>query len=614
MRLFILILVFFTTFGAPAALAKDDACLAVPVKNGVADLRCWDGKSTISLKGQWLFDYQALDEDKTFIGKTDVPMRWRKMEPPLPFKGRGVYRIKLLLAEPMDHLALKLSANYTARKAVIIDAVGKEKIVFDTGNTTLSQRTIVKMRTPIVPMAYIGEQSDLIVYVNSTETINAGFEVAPIIGPADDLMRRDQIMKNSATIISAILFIFFAVNIYLWWVRDKDLSLLFLALMTLTVVVRQIAASGVFYEFLPQLTTGFDVYIGWGTFLAGSIFGMLFFRVTYPKIVPKWLAVSVYLVASAGLIILISQPSPVMQVYGGYINILALLTIIVMLVYLIANLRQSDTEIQLTIYSCMTLLFGFGADIIYYKIVGFNPAIPLMAFGMMVFGGTQFTIISRRYTQSLRRLAEMSRELQAANINLEDKVARRTLELAAKNTQLEKMARTDALTELSNRRSFDELVRHEVGRSQRSGQSFVIGIIDLDRFKTVNDTYGHDVGDRVLQSVAKILVDGLRAGDYPFRWGGDEFCVLFPESSGDVALVIAERLRQTIESQAFHRDEDELLVTASFGLAVWRDGCKVSDVIKQADQAMYESKKLGSNKVTAWWHMSKRSLPMDVGA
>lgn len=608
MRLFILVLVIFTAFGGTAALAKDDACPAELVIGGVADLRCWDGRSQISLKGQWQFDYQARNKDTVFLGEADVPMRWREMEPPLPFDGRGVYRIKLLLAEPMDHLALKLSANYTARKVVLIDTDGNEKILFDTGKTALSQRVMVKMRTPIIPVTDLGVQSELIIYVNSTETINAGMEVAPIIGPAADLMRRDQIMKNSATIISAILIVFIAINIFLWWVRDADLSLLFLALMTLTVVVRQTAASGVLYEFMPQLTTAFDALIGWSTFFGGSILGMLFFRAAYPNIVPKWLAIIIYCVASVGFLILIFQPHPVLQVYGGYINILALLAIIVLLAYLIGNLRQSDKELQLTIFSCAALLCGFGADVIYYKIVGFNPAIPLIAFGMMVFVGTQSIIISRRYTQSLRRSAELSKELQASNANLEGKVARRTAELASKNKQLEEMARTDALTELSNRRSFDELVHHEVGRSQRSGQSFVIGIIDLDRFKTVNDTFGHDVGDRVLQSVAKILRDGLRAGDFPFRWGGDEFCILFPETSGNVALVIAERLKQAIESKLFHVDENELRVTASFGLAVWRADCKVSDVIKQADQAMYESKKQGSNKVTAWWHMSKTAL------
>ncbi len=608
MRLFILVLIIFTAFAGPVALAKDESCLAEPVKNGVADLRCWDGHSRISLKGKWDFDYQALNEDMTFHGTASVPLRWREMEPSLPFQGRGVYRIKLLLAEPMDYLALKLSANYTARKVVIINAAGQEKILFDTGKTTLSQRTIVKMRTPIIPVTDIGEQSELIIYVNSTETINAGMEVAPIIGPADDLMRRDHVLKNSATIISAILIVFFAVNIFLWWVRDKDLSLLSLGLVTFIVVIRQLAASGVLYEFMPQLTTGFDACIGWGTFFGGSIVGMIFFRATYPKIVPQWLAVAVYFVASSGFFILFFQPHPVMQVYGGYINLIALLAILTLLAYLIRNLRQSDEELQITIYSCAALLCGFGADVIYYKVVGFNPAIPLIAVGMMVFVGTQSIIISRRYTQSLRRSAELANALQASNADLEGKVARRTEELAAKNLQLEEMARTDALTGLSNRRSFDELIHHEVGRSERSGQGFVIGIVDLDRFKAVNDTYGHEAGDKVLQVVAKILTDGLRAGDFPFRWGGDEFCIIFPETAGDVALVIAERLKQTIESEIFQLNENELKVTASFGLAVWGAGSVIDDVIKQADQAMYESKKQGSNKVTAWWHMAKMSL------
>ena len=606
-RLTILVIVFLTILTGLSVHASSADCPKEPVVNGVGDLRCWDGKSNISLSGQWLFDYQALGQDKTFHGTAYIPLRWREMEPALPFAGRGVYRFKLLLSEPVDDLGLKLSANYTARKVVLIDAAGNEKILFDTGKTELSEQTIVNMRTPIIYIPKLGVESELILYVNNTETINAGVEVAPIIGPVDDFVRHDQILRNTATIISAVFLVFFIINIYLWWVRDKDWSLFSLALMTLIIALRQVAASGFLYDFFPKLSTGFDGALGWGTFFSGLITGMLFFRATYPNITPKWLAKMVYVVGVLGFGILISQPYYVTQVYGGYINIFTFIALIILLGYFINRLRRLDEELRLTLISCAALLCGFAADVIYYRLVGFNPVIPLVAIGMLIFVVTQSIIISRRYSQSLRRLAELSKELQASNANLEEKVEKRTAELASKNQQLEEMARTDALTKLSNRRAFDELIRHEIGRSERSGQSFVIGIVDLDRFKTVNDTYGHDAGDLVLQAVAKTLQDGLRAGDFPFRWGGDEFCILFPETAGDVALVIAERLKQMIETQVFSINDKALQVTASFGLAVWQADLKVSDVIKHADHAMYESKRLGSNKVTAWWHMSKTS-------
>lgn len=604
-RLIILVFGFFVMVSGLSGHAIDATCPKEPVVNGVADLRCWDGRSQIALKGLWFFDYQALNEDKNFHGLAPVPLRWREMEPPLPFLGRGVYRIKLLLPEPMDHLGLKIPATYTARKIVLIDAEGSQRILFDTGKTELNERAVVKMRTPIIHMTNVGVESELIAYINGTETMNAGFEVAPIIGVADDMIRRDQVLMNSTTVIFAILIVFFAINIYLWWVRDRDLSLLSLALVTFAVALRQVAASGVLYEFMPSLSIRIDSLIGWGTFFGGSIVGMIFFRSTYPNFVPKWLAMMVYGVASVGFGILLSQPHNVMQHYGAYINFLALTTIIIMVTFLINGLRNSDEELRLTILSCTGLLLGFAADVIYYRITGYNPTVPLIAIGMLVFVGTQSIIISRRYTHSLRRSAELSNALQISNANLEEKVKERTVELAFKNKQLEEMARTDALTELANRRAFDEVILHEVGRSQRSGKGFVISIIDLDDFKPINDTYGHEVGDQVLQGVAKTLRDGLRAGDFPFRWGGDEFCILFPETTGDVALVIAERLKQAIEAKTFLRDEKPLSTTASFGLAVWREGVDVDEVIKQADQAMYESKKLGSNKVTAWWHMSK---------
>ncbi len=223
--------------------------------------------------------------------------------------------------------------------------------------------------------------------------------------------------------------------------------------------------------------------------------------------------------------------------------------------------------------------------------------------GILVLVGTQSVVISRRYSHSLRRSAELSNQLHRLNANLEEKVAKRTIELDSKNQQLSEMARTDALTGLANRRAFEEVIPHEIGRSQRSGQPFVIGIIDLDKFKPVNDDYGHEVGDMVLQAVAKTLKNELRGGDYPFRWGGDEFCIVFPDTAGDVAIIIAERLKKMISSQVFSVAGKEISITASFGLAVWQKNTDINEIIRQADQAMYASKKAGSNKVTAWWHM-----------
>ena len=607
-RNIIFIIAFLALFFGPNSYARDDDCGREPVVGAVADLRCWDGISKIPLSGQWHIDYKAHHEDINFNGLIDVPLRWREMESPLPFAARAVYRIKILLPQPMDTLGLKLPANYVAKKAVLIDRAGNETLLFDTGKTDLIENVIFDMRTPIIHLPKLGIESELVIHINNSETTNAGLELAPVLGVASDLIRHDQIVRNITMLISTVLLVFFVLNLYLWLARGREWSLLALSMITFLVALRQIAASGILYDFVPGLSISVDSAIGWTTYLAGILFGFSFFRAMYPNLIPKWLATIIYASVILGFIIFITQPLSTMQAYGRSFNLITLFSVSVMIGYFIKGMVRSNKEMRLTIISGASMLCGFAADVLYYHLLGFNPVVPLTAIGMLVFVATQSVIISQRYNESLRKSAQLSQELQTLNTSLGEKVAKRTKELAYKNQLLEEMARTDVLTGLANRRSFEEVMRHEIGRSLRNDKKFVIGIIDLDKFKAVNDKYGHEAGDIVLQGIATILKDGLRVADYPFRWGGDEFCIMFPETDGNVALVIAERIKKTIEMNSFSFEGQDLAVTASIGLAIWQKGRNVESVIKEADKAMYESKNHGCNKVTAWWHLPQKTV------
>ncbi len=166
------------------------------------------------------------------------------------------------------------------------------------------------------------------------------------------------------------------------------------------------------------------------------------------------------------------------------------------------------------------------------------------------------------------------------------------------NADLARQAMTDELTKLPNRRSFFRDARREFGRARRYGYPCVILMLDLDGFKAVNDQLGHDAGDRVLKRLAALLRKGVRDTDYPARLGGEEFAVLLADTGTEDALVMAERIRASVEKAARSTGRDSMRVTVSIGVAGIRAEDKhVEDMVKRADEALYAAKAAGKNRV-----------------
>lgn len=161
------------------------------------------------------------------------------------------------------------------------------------------------------------------------------------------------------------------------------------------------------------------------------------------------------------------------------------------------------------------------------------------------------------------------------------------------------MANTDKLTGIYNRRRFGELLRWELKKYGRYQRNACLLLFDLDHFKKVNDTYGHQVGDDVLVAIAQICKTVLRKIDIFGRYGGEEFIAFLPETDREGALVVAERLRGTIESASIPSNEGPIHITISIGIAPFGDidELSIDSVIKQADDALYSAKNRGRNRV-----------------
>jgi diguanylate cyclase (GGDEF)-like protein len=166
--------------------------------------------------------------------------------------------------------------------------------------------------------------------------------------------------------------------------------------------------------------------------------------------------------------------------------------------------------------------------------------------------------------------------------------------------KLETMATTDGLTGLLNKRAMLDQAAAKVAAASRFGRKLSVLIADIDFFKKVNDTYGHDVGDVVIKGLADILQKQKRATDVVARFGGEEFIVLCEQTDEAGAMLLGERIREELESTVFHTANGQLTVTCSVGIATFPEcGGKWDELFKAADEALYVSKRGGRNRVTS---------------
>lgn len=182
---------------------------------------------------------------------------------------------------------------------------------------------------------------------------------------------------------------------------------------------------------------------------------------------------------------------------------------------------------------------------------------------------------------------------------LQDELDQKNRELELANKRLRKLSITDGLTDLFNHRHIHELLHEEFERTRRSGEPLAVAMLDLDRFKQVNDTYGHPTGDVILYETARILRETAREIDMVGRYGGEEFVVLLPGADEAAAGQFAERVRLALADYEFRDEANQVRMTISGGVASFpAPGIEHPDLlIKRADEALYAAKESGRNRI-----------------
>lgn len=222
--------------------------------------------------------------------------------------------------------------------------------------------------------------------------------------------------------------------------------------------------------------------------------------------------------------------------------------------------------------------------------------------------GKPFLDHERRLIREVYDVIRVAEESEARYQELESRMLslqRENLDLTVRNRTLSEVSSRDTLTGLYNRWYVIEKIDSELNRAIRHGSPMSLLMLDIDHFKRINDTWGHPAGDEVLKSVGKMLKESCRVYDVPGRYGGEEFCIVLPETKPGNTNVVAERIRKRLESTELPMGGESVAVTASIGIAGTENQgddemLSPAALIDRADRALYSAKTRGRNRIEMW--------------
>ena len=202
--------------------------------------------------------------------------------------------------------------------------------------------------------------------------------------------------------------------------------------------------------------------------------------------------------------------------------------------------------------------------------------------------------LKNRLLNYSKEIKQKNSELMNLNASLEKTVVERTKELNQAYENMKEIAMKDSLTEIYNRYYFNDALKNEIDRANRYHATFSLCMFDLDYFKDVNDTYGHDVGDKILKTVVDVVKQHLRKSDIFARVGGEEFMIILPKTTLEMSATIVERIRTAIDNYTFEEIEH---ITISIGLVQYKENENNEELLKRVDLALYNAKHSGRNTV-----------------
>ncbi|MCV6627036.1 MAG: GGDEF domain-containing protein, partial [Cellvibrionaceae bacterium] len=391
---------------------------------------------------------------------------------------------------------------------------------------------------------------------------------------------------------------------------------IFMVFMSIGAGLRLIITGNLLPYLAADLTVNHQFYWSWVTFL--GLLGV--FVGGQPVIVPKVFASRPNLkrlfILMAYLPLLLVCLIPLLSLHtfllsGHLLRLVYISVAIVYTVFLAIEVWRRPRGQWLQLVGTIVILVAGVSDSVVYA-SNRDPYIEAFAMAMFFFIVSQAIYFGWGHIRLLDRTQNLSSDLRELNANLEGQVLQRTRDLEKVNARLELAATTDVLTGLPNRRAFELEIEKEMGRAQRNPEPLCLAIVDADWFKLVNDRYGHDFGDTVLQQLAHCLRDSLRKTDFVARIGGEEFAIVLPGADLQAAAGRLAKLCAGVKELSFSQQPSYRL-SISIGCAQWQGpvpaapstglepqqlaGESIDSLYKRADTALYRAKKDGRGRL-----------------
>ncbi len=517
-----------------------------------------------------------------------VPRDWRKQGYG-DYYGFGWYRIKLkfdlsntAMRHDRERLGIRLGKIRSAYEIYaggqLIGGVGslppEPEIVYD------------RKANYAIPSTAIDENGRVVIAVRVwreelvCECAEGGpYEGEFLVGTIDDLMRSSGYKELAALVLGMLYLLIGSYHLYLFARNPGLRQYLWFGLLTLAI--------GIYAIWTSQWKHFIDLPFLW-----------------HKKIEYLVLYITPTLGMSMIWRMLEYQPALWARLYQ---SVFVLLTVLVLLIP-----NHAVHYLTLTLWQVLAVpaMIGLVVQLMWFAMGGNREARTVLA-GMAIFVATALhdILVNQSIIDAPRLVpfgfaalimvmaASLANHFTAMYNRLESEVAERTRELSEANSQLGEAARVDVLTNLLNRRGFAERAEEEIQRARRTRRGFALVMADIDKFKLVNDEYGHACGDEILTEVARQLSRQLRDIDAIARWGGEEFVLLLPETGVDGGVILAEKLRGLVERHQFYYREHLLNITMTFGVAGYTLAMSLDDCLGLADRALYAGKAAGRNVV-----------------
>ncbi|GAU78762.1 diguanylate cyclase [Fusibacter sp. 3D3] len=572
----------------------------VPVK-GYLDLREWsfEEDGMVSLSGEWAFyfdDFLEPDLDKAHMPKAQyvlLPSNKNTMNQVKPFDENqfyGTMRLVIDLPKNQQIYGLKSDIVLSAYELYINDnfmgSVGQVGT-----NKATSQPSYKILNSYFQP-----EQNRVeLLYHTSDFYFEDCAITAPQIGLADQIVRESKIGIGRDLFLFGMLLTMGLYHIGLYVIRKKDRGPFYFGVFCLTfglrllIVGERILPSTVAFDFTIYSRMAYaTVFIG-----VGALFAFLYF--TFNELFPRgYLKGSLYLTILS-LVIAFLAPFMYIDLWIIPYAVIGFSLMGYAIFRLIIGVKKGTAFTGWVLVSFICIVLTFLNDFI-YEITLSNRA-SMIPIGMTVFIMTQAYTLSAKFSKAFASVEKLSSEKEAlflemkhVNANLENIVENRTRDLREALAEMDLMSKTDYLTKLPNRRFMFQKIEALV----QSEQDFFVAIADIDKFKIVNDTYGHDKGDVILQDLSERLSKAIGDSGFVGRWGGEEFMMVFYGSDPVRVLRIANVIRESIASK--YNISIHSPVTITIGLCAYSEGITLDAVIANADKALYEGKLGGRNQ------------------